>query len=190
MPIGCLPENFKLTGKNFLANIAMPPVDSATGLTGTMRDPRKMRLKPDAYMAIVEQVGDKCKKVRVGDRIVVERWTWLQLDVDEERILASEKDVLILNDDTPNDGISVIEMIQDQKMKSENLQLEHIREGEKQYIFGKIVNCPSGIFKQGDLVWLAKYDRNQWQLGKNRFVFKEDNDFMLVRAESSEKDNS
>lgn len=181
MAIGCLPENFKLHGKNFILNIQLPGI--MDGIITVNRDPRKLRIKPQAYAGLVEKVGDGCTKVKPGDRVIVERFSWIQINVDDERIIASEKDLLILGNGVPNNGIGVIDIIEDQKPVSATLNTDAIAVPTKEYIFGSICACSSNVFKKGDLAWIAKSDRDQWNIGSTKFAFREDESFLLVKAE-------
>lgn len=175
--IGCLPPKFRLANDYFIANIALPETDEATGLERPNRDPRKMRIKPDAYAATVEHTGPDCT-LKPGDRIVVERMEWIQTNVDDERIIAPERDVLVVNG-KPVRGASVVETEDLEKPRTTSLEIFEYRPVKREYVFGRIVATDSERFKVGDAVWLAKSERNQWGLGGKGMIFRDDEKFIL-----------
>ena len=166
--------DFKLAGKHYIADIA---IDDKTpgGLQVVERNPRKWRIPPDAYVGIIEEVGPRCELVKVGDRATIERWTWLQLDIDDDRILGSEDHVLLVNG-APVNGVLVGILIPDHEKKSRDIILPFEENKEKlfSYYHVKIIATSVKDVEVDDELWIKKYDRDQWKLGKNKLVFRWD----------------
>ena len=178
-----LEDDFVVDGRYFILNIALPKTDPQTGLTRPeyQRDPRWHRIKPAVYKGIVEDIGDLCAHIKKGDTAFVERWDYLQINVDEERILVSEKDLVIVNS-KPLPGISLLGLIEDQKPKSNLLNMDTVEEKEKEYYFGQIL-ASGGTFKKSEYLWINKLDRDQWKLLPGVLVFREHEDCLMMKAQ-------
>lgn len=186
MQRGNLPEGFELKGDHAIFNIALDSNLLDGKLASVNRDPRKARLKPDAYVALVEETGPQCKHIKPGDRVVLERWEWLQFNVDEERIIGKERDVLILSGTNPAPGVIVFKILPVDKKPLLTLPYESYAEKKRGYYFGEVIainpesiNLPEGaeddMPRIGDGIYIDKYERDQWKLGADKVVFKWDN---------------
>lgn len=173
-----LPSNFQLDGDYLIVNLALPE-NSPGGLAVVERDPRKAEYKPDAYVGIVEQVGPDCTLVEVGDKIVFERWEYSQHDIDEERILIREVDILILKDEKPAPGIIAIQVL-DEEIKSDIIVPDTARAPESKYWFGRVSATGSGQAEVGQFVWARKMDSYQYRLAKHTVVFRAMDDVLLM----------
>ena len=166
---------YRLAGKHYIANIA---VDEKTlsGLAIVDRDPRKWRFPPDAYVGRIEETGPLCKLVKPGDVATIQRWTWLQLDLDDERICGGEDHILLVNG-VPVNAVVVVKLIPQIKPKTAALILPGAEKQEKKYSYynGEIISTSVSAVKLGDKVWLKKGDRDQWKLGADKLVFRWDN---------------
>lgn len=166
-------SGFDLYGRHFLINIALPEVAQA-GLVSVSRDPRKHRIKPACYVGTVEEVGPRCTMVKPGDRIVVERWTYQQYDVDEERLIAREDQVIVLANDTPAPNVMVLRLIQDNQVKS-SLYIPDTHEPLKTpYYHGEIIatNAHPEYGEVGEEIFCEAYDYGQFHDGKGRLFFR------------------
>ena len=167
----------KLAGKHLIVNIALPENDPSTGLTLLYRDPRKQRRKPDAFIGIVEDVGPGCALVKSGDKIVVERWDYGQSDLDDERLIVKERDVLVLGSNEPAPGVIAV-LLEDQKPKVQLTLPDRIKPWECRYFFGKLLApdvfyLPDDeVIKENDYVWIMKLDHDQFMLGENCLVMR------------------
>jgi len=190
------PDEFRLYGDHFICNIALGE-NLPGGLVAVERDPRKLRKKPDAYVARVERCADGCKIVKPGHKIVIERFEWLQYDLDDERIIARETDVLILGSDEPAPGVFVIKQPNraEEYKKRNNLYIPdsmHIETVEKEIYHGKVlfsneVNLNGEEIKPGQLVWVRKSERNQFRLGKDLIVVRGTPEEVLMIGETSDE---
>ena len=187
---------FQLYGDHFICNISLDE-NLPGGLIGVNRDPRKQKHKPDTYVARVERVSSSCKLVKPGEKIVIERFDWLQYDLDEERIIARETDVVILGDDKPAPGIAVLgELTKIEEVNSllyipdASIQTE---KQERNYIYGQVIHSavPAGktydALKVGDFVWMYKRDRDQWRLGKTLIIFRFSTEMVFMIGEKCEQ---
>lgn len=167
-----LPEGFKLFGRNFIVNIAIPE-NSPSGLFVVNQDPRKFRIKPAAYAGTVEEVGGGCTLVKPGDKIVVERWMYTQMDVDDERIIAREDEILICADDIPAPGVIVLRLIEEAAPKIAELALPDTAHApKKNYYLGQVEKTASWIASEDELLWLEKHDSGQFVYGGGRLAFR------------------
>lgn len=165
----------KVIGTNFVLNICQPE-NTPGGIFVTNRDPRRQRVKLDAYVGVVEETGGSCKLVQPGMRVVIKRWEYKQHDLDDERIIAQERELLILNDTTPAPNVVVMNIIVD-KPKT-NLTLPQTLIPKKlAFHYGEVIasNClfDGELIKPGDLLWVERRDRDQFLQGANRLVFKD-----------------
>lgn len=173
-----LPTNFVLDGDHLVVHIAIPE-NSPGGLAVVNRDPRKQEYKPDAYVGIVEKVGPDCELVAPGDKIVFERWEYSQHDVDEERILIREVDVLILGDKQPAPGIVAIQVL-DVDVKTDLVVPDTVREAPSKYWFGRCTASGSESVQPGQFVWARKMDSYQYRLAKYTVVFRAMEDVVMM----------
>lgn len=166
---------YELAGKHFIANIA---VDSKTesGLDVVNRNPRKWRLPPDAYVGKVEECGPRCTLVRSGDVATIQRWSYLQLDLDDERIQAHQDHLLLVNGH-PVNGVIVMVLINETKRESGLVLLDSAVEKEHHFCpsyHGLIYKSSVDEVKEGDEIWVQKSNREQWKLGKDKIIFRWD----------------
>jgi len=175
-----LPERYKLFGKHYIANIS---VDSrtASGLQVLSTDPRKWRFQPDAYVGKIEEVGPRCELVKPGDLATIERWRWLQLDLDDERICGSESHLLLVNG-VPCPGILVIELVSSKLEDQKIILPQTYRKPKSRYFFGRIIATGDEDFKLDDFLWIQKADRDQWKLDEDKIIFRSNADFILVEG--------
>ena len=172
-----LPENTRVNGRWFVANIALPENDLSTGLTLIHRDPRKQKRLPDAYLAVVEKTGPLCTLVKTGDKVVVERWSWQQDYIDEQRMWARESEVLVLANNEPAPGVIAV-LLEDQKPKVQLTLPDRIKPWERRYFFGKLLApdvfyLPDDeVIKENEYVWIMKLDHDQFMLGENCLVMR------------------
>jgi len=166
---------FRLYGDHFICNIALAD-NSPGGIIATERDPRKFKRKPDTYVGRVERISPDCRMVRPGNRIVIERFDWLQYDLDEERLIAREVDVVILEDDKPAPGIAVLQEVTDIEKSQPKLYIPdasfETEKREKGYLHGEIIHSSVDELKIGNLIWMYKRDRDQWRLGQSLVIFR------------------
>lgn len=173
-----LPEKFELAGTHFIINIAQEENHPVTGLINVSRDPRKSRRAPDCYVGVVEAAGPECKIVQVGHKVVIERWIYSQVDVDDERLIAQERDVLILDDGNPAEGVIAV-MLEDQKRRVD-LTLPEMGgyQKPKPYYFGKLLVpdtlqiAEDEVVKCGEYVWILRMEHSQYRLGENCLVMR------------------
>ena len=182
-------NDFKLAGDHFICNIAMDE-NLPGGLIAVERDPRNLKHKPDAYVARIEKIGPGCKHIRPGHKIVVERFDWLQYDLDDERIIAREIDVIILDNDLPAPGVAVVREISEKEelQQRSNLYIPDAGYKEtrgKEYVFGSVLHSNVDFLKPEMLVWMLKTDKNQWRLTKNILVFRPDDEMVLMVGEKN-----
>lgn len=166
---------YQLAGKNFIANVAVA-AKTEVGIEMVNRNPRKWRLPPDAYSGTVEEAGPRCDLLKVGDNVTIQRWSYLQLDIDDERMHAHQDHVLLVNGH-PVNGVLVLVLVKELEKKSGLILLETAVEKEHQY-------CPSwhGIVyktsvpdvKEGDHIWIKKSSSEQWKIGKDKIIFRWD----------------
>lgn len=170
-------NGLKLVTDHFLLNVALPEY-SSPGIVNLIRDPRKLDMKPDAYVGVVEETSDSCKLVKVGDKVVVERWEYGQWDYDEERIIAREVDLLVLEGEQPAPGVTAIQVLETTK-KTDLVLPQNVRPEETKYHFGKVtaVSLKSNeldgkpSFDVGDFIYVMKSDY-QYRLGQHTVVFR------------------
>ena len=167
-----------LTTDHFLLNIALSEY-SSPGIVNLIRDPRKLDMKPDAYVGTVEEVSDQCKMVKVGDRVVIERWEYGQWDYDDERIIAREVDVLVLGNESCAPGVTAIQTEEVGK-KSDLILPEGVAPVDTgKYYFGKVIDTAlkskelngEKSFKTGDSIYVMKSDY-QYRLAKHTLLFR------------------
>lgn len=183
---------YELAGKNFIANIAVHS-QTDSGIEVVNRDPRKWRLPPDAYVGRVEERGSRCSLFQNGDLVTIQRWSYLQMDIDDERIQANQDHVLLVNGN-PVNGIVVISLVIDDNRKSGLILPEGTSEKNHHYcnsIHGIVYRTSVDDVKIGDDVWIKKSSGDQWKIGKEKIIFRWDNpdknemsNIMCVRSNS------
>jgi len=167
---------WKLCGKHYVANIA---VDEKTqsGLQVVSRDPRVWRHPPDAYVAKIEAVGRGCELVKEGDTATIERWRYLQLDLDDERIVGDEDQILLVNG-KPVNGVAVMMRIDDNSKPETGLVLPDtsIEKAKRNlhYYHGSVMATSIDDMAVGVEIWIKKAERDQWKLGQDKIVFRWD----------------
>lgn len=171
-------EEVKIYGRKFLANVALPE-NSPGGLFLVNRDPRSQRRKPDVYVGVVEEVGEDCLFVKPGDKVCFKRWEWQQLNIDSERMVAREEDLVILANETPAPGVIVVKLIQNKLVTTLALPdtLRAVRsaptlKGEviahSPYLMGHL----KGKILKGDILFFEKSKDEQWSFSDGRVALK------------------
>jgi len=170
-----MPEGFKLIGRKFVVNISRP--SEAAGITVINRDPRKERYIPDAFPGVVEEVSEGCQLVRPGDRVVVQRFKWTQMDLDDQRLIASEKHLLIFGENLAAPGVCVMQLSkyvtqeQDLKLIVPDSVIEK-KKRKTSYYYGRVIS--SGIFdiEPDMLLWVEKRETGQYFLNPEVLIFR------------------
>lgn len=170
----------QLVGTKCVINISSEPQRS--NLTVLSTDPRKWRIKPDAYTGVVEEVGPECDVIQPGDRVVVERWQYKQTDIDDERIFADESQVLVyqkknkdgtFGEETCMVGVVVMRLIS-QLPKTQLTLPDDVLQRQKKKTFlhmGRITNSGSKTVKVGEIAWVERRERHQYLTGDGRLMF-------------------
>ena len=178
-------KKWTLYGVHFVVNISQEQKKS--GLTLLSSDPRQWRDKPDAYSGIVEEVGPKCVYVKAGDRVLIERWVYKQFDLDEERLVAKEHQVLVFQKkigvekygpETPTKGVVVMQIAKS-SLKAELTESRIVvpddvrreREKKRRVFMGKVLMSASEEAKIGELLWVEKRERYQYRTPDGRLIF-------------------
>ncbi len=167
-----------LTGRKFLANIAQPE-NFPSGLININPDPRKQKKKPDVFVGIVEEVGSGCIFVKPGQKVSFRRWEWEQFNVDDERIIADETDLIIIGDNEPAPGIIVLDLI-DHLPKTGLSLPDTIRPEKTRTYKGEIVAFSSylighelkDLIDVGKILVFERSDSKQWTYGGGRIAIK------------------
>lgn len=173
-----LPVDFQIDGDHVICNIALPE-NTPVGLSVVVRDPRKAEYKPDAYVGVVEDVGPDCTLVAVGDKIVFERWEYSQHNIDEQRILIREVDILILNEEKPAPGIVAIQVL-DEEIKTDLIVPDTASAPALKYWFGRVSATGSDQVEVGQFLWANKMDSYQYRIAKHTIVFRDMDDVIMM----------
>jgi len=182
----------RLTGRHFLVNIAQPE-NLPSGLLNVNRDPRRQKRKPDAYVGVVEEAAPGCLFVKSGDRIVFRRWEYEQMDVDDERLIADEEDLIVLNGEEPAPGIIIMQLIEE-PMKTSLVLPDTLRPAKRPMFKGEVI-CHSlyrmgpelkNIIKNGIVLYFQRSDSDQWHYGNGRIAVKMSGYFEVTAYEEKE----
>jgi hypothetical protein len=166
----------RLIGTKIIVNIMVKSPTKV--LTMAESDPRKWRMKPDAYIGTVEKVGPACEYVAPGDRVVVERWEYKQADWDDQRIIADETQVLVCQKpdgkEAPLPGVVVMDLINHVITKAPIIVpgrvIEHQRKKQTVY-YGRVTATGSRTVQVGQYIWVEKRERHQYRYADGRFSF-------------------
>jgi len=169
---------YKLFGKHFIANIAVESKKASGIEVQSERDPRKWRLPPDSFSATIEEVGSGCTMVKPGDQASIERWQYLQLDLDDERIVAEEKHVLAVNG-RPVNGVVVMSLSEEVQRERGGVILPEdgvLKAMKRSSYYEGIVTATSLDFPpKGATLWVKKSERDQWKSGDGKkLIFRWD----------------
>ncbi len=175
-----LPESFQIDGDFLIVNIALP--ENLGGLAVVNRDPRKTDYRPDVYVGVVEKIGPECELVGVGDKIVFERWEYSQHDVDEERVMIREVDVLILKDEAPAPGIVAIQVL-DEDVKTDLIVPDTAYKKDLKYWFGRVMASGTDEVAVGQFVWARKMDSYQYRRAQHTVIFRAMEDVIMMVAD-------
>ncbi len=185
-------------GEHFVVNISQEP--QKTGIALLSSDPRQWRQKPDAYSGIVEEVGPRCESIEKGDRVLIERWTYKQFDLDDERLIAKEHQVLIYQKalklkpgnadsnknvyavkygpETPTLGVVVLQLSKTDMTKDKTASnlivpddVRRAAEKKRRIYMGKVLMSASKDAKVGELLWVEKRERYQYRTPDGRLIF-------------------
>lgn len=183
-------EPASLAGRHFLVNIAIPE-NHPSGIVLLNRDPRKQRKKPDAYVGSVEEVAPGCLLVKPGDKIVFQRWEWGQYNVDDERLIADETDLIMLDDTTPAPGIIVVDPVRP-KAKVDIVLPSSVGEPKTAALKGRVLAFSkyrlgelAGEIGIGDILYFQKSDTYQWRYSDGRMAIKVCNYFEIMAIEKA-----
>lgn len=172
-----------LLGKHFIANIALDETLPG-GLTAIKRDPRTLRLKMDAYVGRVERTGPGCTLVKVGDTVVIERWSYQQHDLDDERLIARERDVLVLAGEVPAPGVAVLQLEKREPPKVAGLVTpDTVTVAPPVFYFGRCCASRHSMLEEGKLYWIEKRDWGQFKTPAGLLAFRVDKDAVLMEGE-------
>lgn len=171
--------SLQLLGTKCVFNISSEPQKSKLTMVST--DPRKWRHKPDAYASLVEYVGPFCELVELGDRALIERWEYKQVDVDDERVIGNESQVLVYQKkqekgwgpEIPAPGVVVMQLIE-RALTNTLLVPDRVKKEQdrKRFLyFGKVTNSGSTVVKIGDYCWVEKRERHQYRTPDGRLMF-------------------
>jgi len=181
-------KEIKLVGRHFLARISLPE-NFDSGLLNVQRDPRKQKRRPAAYAGEVEEVGSGCFLVKPGDKIVFRRWDWGQFDADDERIVAEEDDLLIMNDEIPAPGVIVMNLL-DQTLKTDLALPQNLRLPKLPSLKGEVIAFSpyrmgelKGLVEKGKMLIFQRSDTNQWSYGDGRIAIKVCSYFEILAIE-------
>jgi hypothetical protein len=164
-------KKVELAGDHFLANIALDEkIDGR--IVAVQRDPRKARIKPAAYVGVIEEVGAGCRLVKPGDRVVIERWTYEQVDVDDERLVARERDLLILNDSAPAPHVLVLQIIDDKGPMTTLALPDSCQVRVLPSYCGMVVASSDRFAEPGEILWVEKSDMGQFSYGNGLMAFR------------------
>lgn len=163
-----------------IVNISQPE-NTETGLSVVNRDPRKQDFKPDAYVGVVESIGPSCESVKVGDRVVVERWEYSQHDIDEERLLVREIDVLILSGGVPASGTVVLQMEPD-VVNTSLVVPDTYRPESLLHYFGKVSASADSDVEVDTFLWVSKSDSYQYRIGQHTLVFRVTPEIIVMKG--------
>jgi hypothetical protein len=164
-------EGFSLAGDHFIASISMPERDEL-GIIRWNRDPRKAKKKPDTYSGVVLEVSPSCQYVKVGDQVVFERWEWGQVNLDDDRILVAERDLIIIND-VPYTGYLIFKLEDLSPRKENGVLLPQTHENsDKPALCGEVLASGVSDISPGEHYIFQRHDRNQYYYGDGRMAFR------------------
>lgn len=163
-------ETGRLVSDRFVVNVSLPE-ETRGGLAMVNRDPRKVRKKPPCYRGVIEEVGPGVTYIEVGKSCVFERWEPKQADLDSERIIARERDILIY-DGIPAPGVIVIDLMEDNQIKTSLFLPQGHSLPPKTYHHGKVVASSSREAAEGDIVWIENYHSGQFVDDNHRLYYR------------------
>lgn len=161
-----------LAGDHFLVKLAIPEkTESGLVIPDSTRDYRKKRDKPDAYAGIVLDVSPGCDWAKIGDNVVYERWSWQQFSLDSERMIARERDLIIINEQ-PVNGYIIFDLEDLSPIKA-NIALPQTLERPKpQVLSGKVVASGVRDINSGENYIFQRMDSYQFHYGDGRMAFR------------------
>jgi len=192
------PYGFSLFGDTLVVRLVLER-ETPSGLININPSPMKQKQKPDAYVCTVEEVGPGCKLVKVGDRVVIERWEYSQHSIDDDLVWCKEVDVLILEGEKPAPGVVVMHTLD---FKKENGIIDpEVITYRPNHHFGKIISsgwqCDKKLFgyvdkdcpdfcdhvKEGEYLWIERSSSYQYRLGEHTLIFKRQPGMIVMRGE-------
>ncbi len=180
-----------LYGRHFLVNIALPE-NLPHGSLSVVKDPRQLRHKLAAYVGIVEETGDKCFLVKPGDKVVVKRWEWQQQNVDEERMIVREVDLIVLDGGAPAPGIIIMKLLRDQ-VKTNLLMPDGFRQPKPQCLKGEVLRYSKHLMGElkgkemgGKILHFERSDDDQWAYGDDRIAIRVSPYFQILAIQERE----
>lgn len=177
-------SNLTLSGDHFLVNIALPAIEN--GMVRVNRDPRKLRMKLPCYEGTVVEIGTRCRLVKPGDRVVFERWQWQQMDVDDELMIARERDLMVINDTTPAPNVIVIQLPEEKKLPLNLLSVDKFNYVRPATYCGTVIATSANpeMGQVGEEIYVESYDYGQFVDSQRRLFFRTDKvALVLLRLE-------
>jgi co-chaperonin GroES (HSP10) len=180
-----LNKNFRLNTDWIIVNIELP--ENVGGLKVINRDPRKQARKPDAYVGDVVECGPRCKYVKVGDKVVFQRWQYSQFDVDDAHIALREVDLLTINQQCAPNYIAV--QIYDPFRTTKVILPDEVKHSmdQSKVLFGKVIsvgqeqkNKETADVREEDFIWFYRMTDDQFRIGNNTVVIRNDYDVILM----------
>lgn len=166
-------EQWQLLTDHFIVNVALPE-NFSSGLINISKDPRRQRIKPDAYIGIVEEISPTCRMVKVGDKVVFERWEYQQFNLDDERLIARERDLIVLDGSVPAPNVIVLELINNDEPKTSIIVPQTLLKKDAPYYYGKILATGAAAWygEVGEELYVEAFDHGQFKDGKGKLFFR------------------
>jgi co-chaperonin GroES (HSP10) len=163
-------DGYDLSGDHFKASIALP-ANHPSGIVLFNRDPRSAKKKPDAYAGVILDVSPGCEMVKIGDNVVFERWDWQQYDVDDEKIIARERDLVVVND-TPVPGYIIFRLEDLAEKKTEIIIPQTVDKPKHPTLAGIVVASGVKDILPGEGYIFEQYDQYQFYYGNGLMAFR------------------
>lgn len=158
------PDGTRLIGDHFVCD-AIAASKRESPLVLLDKDPRKERMKPDAFPVVVKEIGPRCRLIQPGDKVVIERWQWNQADIGQGFMVVREREVLIMNNSVPAPGVIVVDVIDDGKKPMGLTLPETVRPVKRKYVHGRIDRSGHYMFKKDWEIWFERSDDGQYVVG-------------------------
>lgn len=162
--------NYTLSGDHFIASILLPE-DHSSGIKLFNRDPRNVKKKPDAYAGKILEASSSCELVKVGDNVVFERWEWQQFNLDDARIVARERELIVINDQ-PAPGYIVFQLEDLNKPKINIILPDTIEKPKPHFLSGKVVASGVKDINIGENYIFQAMDSYQYHYGNGLMAFR------------------
>lgn len=161
-----------LAGDHFLADIALSS-HSKAGIILPERDPRRQKKKPDAYAGKILDVSPWCERVKKDDLVVFERWDWQQEDARNERIIARERDLIIVNEKPCSDYIIFqLEDLSYIRPTLSQLIPQTMEKSKPAALAGVVISSSVDGYNEGERYIFQYMDSYQFHYGDGRVAFR------------------